>query len=195
MNYYDLRINEENKVWKKYFTFGEYFLYRNKEVEFHLIYNIGNKVNNLKIQAINSQGVVLKENEFTKTTAPNFDRIQNILFIKDSILDEKLFEDIKGLEFTTIKIDGKFQNDYKLMNFTNVINCVDYINSVRAEFDFFSTLVLDRTKIPNNLDGFFLSGWDEYGEFYCIVNDKLKSQLLKIEKASEFLIFDKIQVS
>ncbi|AYN04410.1 hypothetical protein [Flavobacterium sp. 140616W15] len=194
MNYYQLRINEENKVWKKYFTFNQYFYYKKEEVKFHLIHNLENVVNNLKIQALNSQGIVLDQNEFTKSTAPNFNRTQSIMLIKDSIFKKELFEDIKGLEFITIQIEGKFQNNYKLMNFTNVIDCVDHVNSIRKQFTFFSKLILLKSKIPKEIDGFFLSGWDLYGEFEIIVNDKLRNQLLKLEKVKDFLIFDEIQV-
>lgn len=196
MNYYQLRINEENKIWKKYFSFDASFFLRGKEIDFTDIYPSKEKIEKLKIQALNSQGfVVLNENEFIKTTAPNFDRMQSIMLIKDSILKKELFEDIKGLEFTTIKIEGKFQNNYKLMNFTNAIDCVDHVNSIREGFAFFSKLILLKSKIPKEIDGFFLSGWDLYGEFEIIVNEKLKNKLLQLEKASEFLIFDEIQVS
>ncbi|AYN04401.1 hypothetical protein [Flavobacterium sp. 140616W15] len=196
MTYYKLRINEENKVWKKYFSFDASFFLRGKEIDFTDIYPSKEKMEKLKIQALNDNGlVVLNENEFIKTTAPNFDRIDKITLIKGAVFKKELFEDIKGLEFVPIKITGKFKSDYKLMNFTNVINCVDYVNSVKEEFEFLSTLILLKSKIPNDVDGFFLSGWANYDRFEVIVNDTLKKQLLKLEKASEFLIFDKIEVS
>lgn len=195
MNYYQLRINEENKVWKKYFTFNYFFYHKKKEVKFNLIHNIESKVNNLKIQALNSKGIVLNEKEFIKGIAPNFSRIDSVMIIKESIFKKDIFNDIEGLNFTTVKIEGKFHNSYKLMNFTNVINCVDNKNSVRAKFAFFSKLILLKSKIPKEIDGFFLSGWSQYDEFEVIVNEKLKSKLLQLEKASEFLIFDKIEFS
>ena len=190
-----MRINEENKVWRKYITFSLSFVYKNNEVNFHEINNIENKINNLKIQALSSQGVVLNEKEFIKKTAPNFSRIQRILLIKETVLKVELFDDLKGVEFISLKVEGKFQNRYKLMNLTNAIDCVDRVNSVKKEFDFLSKLVLIKSMIPKEIDGFFLSGWDKYGKYETIVNERLKKKLLQLEKASEFLIFDKIEFS
>ena len=195
MGYYKLRINEENKVWRKYITFSLSFVYKNNEVNFHEINNIENKINNLKIQALSSQGVVLNEKELIKKTAPNFSRIQRILLIKETVLKVELFDDLKGVEFISLKVEGKFQNSYKLMNLTNAIDCVDRVNSVKKEFDFLSKLVLIKSMIPKEIDGFFLSGWDKYGKYETIVNERLKKKLLQLEKASEFLIFDKIEFS
>ncbi|AYN04408.1 hypothetical protein [Flavobacterium sp. 140616W15] len=196
MAYYKLNLTGENKVWKKYFTFKNNFFLSGKEINFTDIYPSKEKIDRLKIQALNDNGYdVLNENDFTKDIAPNFKRIDGTMIIKGSVFEKELFEDIKGLEFVPIKIVGKFKSDYKLMNFTNVINCVDYVNSTKAEFDFLSTLILLKSKIPNDVDGFFLSGWANYDRFEVIVNDTLKKQLLKLEKASEFLIFDKIEVS
>lgn len=196
MTYYKLNLTGENKVWKKYFAFKINFFLRGKEIDFTDIYPSKEKKERLKIQALSDNGfVVLNENDFIKDIAPNFKRIDGTMIIKNSVFERELFEDIKGLEFVPIKIVGKFKSDYKLMNFTNVINCVDYVNSTKAEFDFLSTLILLKSKIPNDIDGFFLSGWADYDRFESIVNDKLKNQLLKLEKAKDFLIFDEIQVS
>lgn len=195
MDYYKLRLNEENKVWKKYFVFAERFLCRKNEVNFHEIHNIESKINNLKIQALNSKGIVLNENVFIKEVAPIFSRIQRIIFIKETVLKEELFDDVKGVEFINLKVEGKFQNSYKLMNLTNVIDCVDRANSVRKDFDFLSKLVLIKSMIPKEIDGFFLSGWNKYNKYDTIVNENFKNKLLLLEKASEFLIFDKIEFS
>lgn len=42
--------------------------------------------------------------------------------------------------------------------FNEVIDCVDNIHSKREEFECMSTLVLDMSKIPSSVDGFFLKG-------------------------------------
>ena len=55
-------------------------------------------------------------------------------------------------------------------------------------------MVLDNVKIPKNIDGFYLSNWDKYNP-PCIISEKLKNTLEKIEKATEILIFDKIEIS
>jgi hypothetical protein len=56
-------------------------------------------------------------------------------------------------------------------------------------------MVLDKNKIPENIEGFFLSGWDKYGQFRCIVNEKLKKILEKLEKSNEILLFDKVKLN
>ena len=138
---------------------------------------------------------MLNEKEFIQKTAPNFSRIQRILLIKETVLKVELCDDLKGVEFISLKGEGKFQNSYKLMNLTNVIDCVDRANSVRKDFDFLSKLVLIKSMIPKEIDGFFLSGWNKYNKYDTIVNENFKNKLLLLEKASEFLIFDKIEFS
>lgn len=40
--------------------------------------------------------------------------------------------------------------------FNEVVDCIDNIHSKIEEFDCLSTLVLDESKIPQSVDGFFL---------------------------------------
>jgi len=38
-----------------------------------------------------------------------------------------------------------------------------------------------------------LSDWDSYGGFYSVVDKELKESLLKLDKAIDFLQFEKIE--
>jgi len=90
-------------------------------------------------------------------------------------------------------LDGKFTNDYKLICFNNIIDCVNFEKSIRKEYETFSKMILDKREIPENINGFFLSGWDWYGQYENIVSEYLMENLLKLNKASEFLIFEEIK--
>jgi hypothetical protein len=198
MHYYKIRITGENKIWKKYIIFAERFMHNNVEINVSKTIELKNDVilNNLVIQALDNNGnIVVDQNIYTKQILPDFSKIRNVFLIKEDILDYKLFENINGIKFITIKIDGTFNHNYKLLYFTNVINCVDYDKSIVGFIDHVSTIVLDKKKIPENIDGFFLSGWDKYGQFRCIINEKLKKVLEKLEKANKILLFDKVELN
>ena len=62
-------------------------------------------------------------------------------------------------------------------------------------FECMSTLVLDMSKIPSSVDGFFLKGWNKYGFYKNIVNENMKMQLLHLYKANEFLKFKEIEIN
>jgi hypothetical protein len=112
--------------------------------------------------------------------------------IKEDIVNDESFADMKGIETYEIEVDGNFSQKYKLLSFKNVVDCIDWNNSKRATIEFLSKLVLDRSKIPNDVDAFFLSNWDNFGGYRTIINEKLKDKLCSLKKASDFLIFDKI---
>jgi hypothetical protein len=194
MDYFAMKITGENKVWKKYFIFAERFLSKeNKEVNFSDFYLQNSTLSELKIQALNNDGDVVKfQSYFTKEKMPFFCKIRNVYLIREDIFKEELFNDLTGIEFYTAKVDGEFELNYKLLSFTKVLDCVDFDKSIRTQFDFSSKLVLIKSKIPKNIDGFFLSGWSRYGQYHSVVDNKLKNTLLKLEMASEFLLFDKI---
>ena len=118
--------------------------------------------------------------------------INKLFLIKDEVYKNNIFEDIKEMKAFIVKLVGKFTNDYQLMCFENIIDCVDSNKSIRKAFEAFSKMILDKRKIPNNINGFFLPGWDWYGQYENIVSESLKEKLLKLNKASEFLIFEEI---
>lgn len=194
MQLYRIRITEEDKIWKRHFTFAEDFICENKEVKFLKFIN-GSSNETCKIQAlIKGKGIVAKsEASFDKVTMPEFMEIQNILFIKEDILNIHDFSGFEGVYFKSIKIYGEFSVGYIALLFNHVIDCIDENKSKRDSFDYLSTLVLDISKVPKDMDGFFLKNWNKYGKYLNIVNEKLKEQLLRIPRAKDFLIFENIQ--
>jgi hypothetical protein len=194
MNYYKLRINEENKIWRKHIIYNEVFVLGDSEIKFAEAYST-HTITGLKIQALYNGDVIKEESFFEKRKMSEFCVIQRMMLIKEDVIEGVDFSDLQGVSFIDVLVDGTFSKKYKLLNFSEAVNCVDEVNSVRAEFDFFNTLILDSTKIPQNIDGFFLKGWNEYGKFVCVVGDKLKDRLSTLRRAKDFLIFDKIQVS
>ncbi|MHC6201752.1 hypothetical protein ACYULU_00995 [Breznakiellaceae bacterium SP9] len=196
MKYYKVLMNETNKVWKKYIIFAERFLYNNVEIN-----KIGEKIslrdmsilNNLTIQALDNNGdIVYDQNKYKKDILPNFAKIRNLFLIKDDVYNEILFENIPEIETFTVKLDGQFTNNYKLVCFKTIIDCIDNTKSIKKQFESLSRMVVDKTKIPENINGFFLSGWDEYGKYLNIVNENIMEKLLKLNKASDFLVFKEI---
>jgi hypothetical protein len=195
MEYYRMLISEENKVWKKYIIFDYNFLCNNTEIE--ICKSIASKdfdsLNNLTIQALNHYGdVVFDQREYKKQILPNFAQIRRLFLVKDEIYDEGLFENIDEIETFTVKLDGNFENNYKLLCFKNIVDCIDWNKSIRKEFETFSKMILDKTRIPENMNGFFLSGWDRYGKYENIVNENLMERLLELKNAKEFLRFKEV---
>lgn len=86
-----------------------------------------------------------------------FCKIRNVFLIREDILNEESFKNSNGVEFFTVKVDGEFEYSYKLLSFTNVVDCVNWEKSMRTQFDFSSKLILAEQKIPKDVDGFFLS--------------------------------------
>jgi hypothetical protein len=140
MDYYKLKINGANKLWKKYINFAEKFIYNNKELKtaelqkyiFEKNYNV---LNNISIQALDSRGdAVFEQKQYTKKVLYNFNCIRRLLLIKDDIFNEALFTDIEEIETYPVKIDGAFENNYKLLSFKNIIDCVDWTKSTKRNY-------------------------------------------------------------
>jgi hypothetical protein len=195
MRLYKLNINEENKVWRKYFTFAENFICNKEEIKSTDFILKKPPLNNVEIQALNNGNVIRNELFFTKEKMPEFCKIENIFLIKEDIFDYEIFSNLKGINFMNIKVYGNFSKDYKLLTFSTAIDCIDEVNSKRGSFEFLSTLVLDELKIPTQLDGFFLKNWNRYGKYDTIINEETKEALLSLYKAKDFLIFKEISIS
>jgi len=196
MKWFRILLNEDNKIWRKYIIFREMFSCNNNEIE--ICKNIElkdyNTLNNLTIHALDHNGKIVNDQKlYEKQILPNFAMINNLLLIKDEVYKNIIFESTNEMKTFIVKLAGKFENNYQLMCFENIIDCVDSKKSIRKEFETFSKMVLDKRKIPKNINGFFLSGWDWYGQYENIVNESLKENLLKLNKASEFLIFEEIK--
>ncbi|MDR2145447.1 MAG: hypothetical protein LBE91_03180 [Tannerella sp.] len=196
MRLYRLYTNGENKVWRKYFTFAERFICNGEDIaptEFALERP---PCKNVKIQALNN-GYVIKDESFfinLKEKMPEFSKIRNVFIIKDDILDIAAFSNLKGINFIDIEIEGIFSKGYKLLTFDIAADCIDEVGSKRNSIDFFSTLVLDNSKIPAHVDGFFLQNWDHYGQYVTIVNERTQEVLMSLYKAKDFLVFKEIAV-
>ena len=195
MKLYRLSINEENKVWRKYFTFAERFMCNEEEIESTEFVLKQPPYNNIKIQALSNGYVIKDESFFTKEKMPEFSEIENVLFIKEDIFYIEAFSNLKGINFIDIKVDGDFSKGYKLLTFDSSVDCIDEVNSKRAQFEFFSTLIFDSSKIPAKVDGFFLKNWNQYGQYVTIVNERTKEVLLSLPKAKDFLVFYEIAVT
>ena len=99
---------------------------------------------------------------------------------------------MENIELRNIFIQGDFPNHYKALSFNSVVDCIDNNNSIKREIEFFSKLVFDKSKIPYNINGFFLKNWDKYGKYISIVSESLKNILLSLDKSSKYLIFDEV---
>ena len=195
MKWYRITINEENKLWRKYIIFAERFLCNNNEIEICKSIELKDydTLNNLTIQALDHNGKIAADQKtYEKQVLPDFANINKLFLINDDAYENVILENIKDIKTFTIKLDGKFSNDYKLICFENIIDCVNFTKSTRKEFETFSIMLLDKRKIPEGINGFFLPGWDWYGQYENIVNEYLMGNLLKLKKASEFLIFKEI---
>lgn len=190
MAYFRIIFKEDNKLWRKYFTFAYRFVIGdNEDVKFPENYTLQSS-DVLKIQAINHQGDVVKDiSFFKKEKISPFQRTKSHILVREDIFQEELFKDLKGITFLTVVPDGNFPYKYKMLSFTNVLDCVDWQHSIRKQFDFFSKLVLDTSKIPEGLNGFYLSNWNQFGYYTCIVDEKLKEALLQLAELPKFLDF------
>lgn len=102
---------------------------------------------------------------------------------------------INGISFKRVSVHGDFPFNYMVLIFNEVVDCIDNIHSKIEEFDCLSTLVLDESKIPQSVDGFFLKGWNKYGFYKSIVNENMKMRLLHLYKANDFLRFKEVQTN
>jgi len=195
MKLYKLGIREENKIWKNYFTFAERFICNEEEIESTEFVLKRPLYDNIMIQALKNGYVIKDESFFTKEKMPEFSIIENIFFIREDVFDMEAFSDLNGIKFMNIKVDGSFSKDYKLLTFDTAIDCIDEARSKRNAFEFFSALFLDASRIPDQVDGFFLKNWHQYGQYETIINERTKDALLRLHKAKDFLIFKEISVT
>lgn len=192
MNYFIMNFTGDDKIFKNYITFAYGFQYQeDRNVCFHKIYPQNTKIFN--IEALNHQGDVVRDlSLFPKKKMPPFCKISDVFLVREDIFKADLFADLQGIEFLYAEVLGNFPFKYQVLSFKNVLDCIDFQQSIRAEFDFFSTLVIDKEKIPLGLNGFFLSGWDKFGGFRCIVDETLKNKLLMLKDLDKFIKFKEV---
>ena len=199
MSIYILRITVgNNRFWNKYITYGYRLRINNEDIKFHKFKDSKIK-GDLHICALSNMGAIIREESYYRALKKpkkmsEFNFVESLIIIKNDILNTEVFKDIKGVTFLDVAVEGDFSQGYKLLNFDKVEECVNRTLSVREEFDHYSTLVLDKTKVPKDVDGFFLKGWCEYDKYEPIVNENIKSALLKLPMADKFLEFDELQV-
>lgn len=191
MIYHKLRITTENKYWKGYFNFAERFLSEGEEILFSEAYKKGN-VSDLKIQALQN-GMVIRDENLFKLNMPMFSIVERVLLIRGDLVANNTFSELNGISLIEVKVDGTFWHNYKLLYFDTALDCVDETNSKRADIEFLSKLVLDKSKIPKQTEGFYLDNWNRYNKFTSIVGQKTKEKLLMLKEANKFLIFDKLE--
>lgn len=199
MDLYLLRIRgADNRFWNKYITYRYEFVINNQNIYFHNYIN-SQITGNLMIQALKSGGDVVKDESYFESLKrpekmPEFFNVDHLFGIKNDIIDMHVFSSIKGIKFLDVKVDGNFSQGYKLLTFDKIADCVNWSFSVRSDFSFLSALILDKAKIPQDVDGFFLSGWNKYGKYETIVNENLKNSLTSLTSGKDFLVFNKLQV-
>lgn len=191
-DYFLLSFTSDDGLYKTFFSFANGFLYRGeRHIKFSQLLK-DNTVTQAKIQPLLQDGKPFQRLSIQKKKMPPYCKISDAFLIREDLFCVKPFEHIKGITFIDIEVDGVFPQKYKLLSFSNVLNCIDIKRSVRSEIDFFSKLVLNKSEIPATLNGFFLSGWDLFGGVNYIVDNELKDNLITLDQLSSFFIFEKL---
>ena len=96
MAYFRIIFKEDNKLWRKYFTFAYRFVIGdNEEVKFPENYTLQSS-DVLKIQALNHQGEVVKDISFFKKEKMSpFQRTRSHILVREDIFQEELFKNLK----------------------------------------------------------------------------------------------------
>jgi hypothetical protein len=190
MKYFKIRVNIDNKLWTNFYSFSHHFFCKDREITF--VDEYVNKKVKLELRALNNGFPVYSEVPFEKKEMPFYLMRENILLIRNDFFKKDLFDIMENIELRNIFIQGDFPNHYKALSFNSVVDCIDNNNSIKREIEFFSKLVFDKSKIPYNINGFFLKNWDKYGKYISIVSESLKNILLSLDKSSKYLIFDEV---
>ena len=196
MKWYKIYLNGENRIWKKCITYSWEFIYEDKEINFQRIIDSSSSERYQIKALIKGKGLIAKSiSGFGQIRMPEFAEVSHLFLVREDILNINELSSIKGISLKRVSVYGDFPLDYMAIIFNEVIDCVDNIHSKREEFECMSTLVLDMSKIPSSVDGFFLKGWNKYGFYKNIVNENMKMQLLHLYKANEFLKFKEIEIN
>lgn len=196
MKWYKIYLNGENRIWKKCITYSWEFIYEDKEINFQRIIDSSSSERYQIKALIKGKGLIAKSiSEFGQIRMPEFAEVSHLFLVREDILNINELSSIKGISLKRVSVHGDFPLDYMAIIFNEVIDCVDNIHSKREEFECMSTLVLDMSKIPSSVDGFFLKGWNKYGFYKNIVNENMKMQFLHLYKANEFLKFKEIEIN
>ena len=191
MKYFRVRVSINNRLWKNFFTYMYHFLCKESTTTF--VKNYANRQTILELIALNDKGeFILSEKSFEKEEMPFYLTKESILLIRDDFFHEELFTDLIGIDFRNVIVQGEFSHFYVMLSFINILDCIHKEKNKKNEVDPFNGLVLDRKKIPLNIDGFFLDKWDRWGEYTPFVSEILKNRLLMLDKAQKYLLFDEV---
>ena len=172
MKWYKIYLNGENRIWKKCITYSWEFIYEDKEINFQRIIDSSSSERYQIKALIKGKGLIAKSiSGFGQIRMPEFAEVSHLFLVREDILNINELSSIKGISLKRVSVYGDFPLDYMAIIFNEVIDCVDNIHSKREEFECMSTLVLDMSKIPSSVDGFFLKGWNKYGFYKNIVNE------------------------
>jgi hypothetical protein len=197
MDYYLVKISGSNSIWKKNIVFHEGFFNDNEEIILEDVCNNFNKYPSIFVKALNPNGeTVLLRKDLVKKEFPPFFDIDRAIIIKKELLDESIIKDFNDILLLDVYIKGDFDIKYSLLFFKERIDCVNFENSTFNKYQF-TLPTLERSKIPKFIDGFYLSDWNNNNKsgrfrYYNIVSEKLKNQILKLDKANVFFEFSKI---
>ena len=196
MKWYKVYLNGENRIWKKCITYSWEFMHENEEINFQEIMGSSSK-KECQIKAlVKGKGLTAKSiSDFEQIRMPEFAEVSHLFLIREDVLNINDLSSINGISFKRVSVHGDFPFNYMVLIFNEVVDCIDNIHSKIEEFDCLSTLVLDESKIPQSVDGFFLKGWNKYGFYKSIVNENMKMRLLHLYKANEFLRFKEVQTN
>lgn len=191
MRYYTVDISREYEIWDKHISIDRTVYIENKENTLLTIANNTALRKEIKVRALSQDGDDVFSEKFfpLDESLPYFFEIDGVILIRSDIFTEALFRELKGVNVLDIKVDGSFKHSYKAIFMVNSLNCIDCEKSVRKAMAFFSSLVLDVTKIPNDINGFFLNGWKLYDKVVTIVDEKLKEELSRLEFSDTYLSF------
>lgn len=193
MNYYKLGLNQSNKFWKRYVIFG-HDIYSDEllssEVEFEESepgkdYFVERLKNGIlpEFSFIGTDAVIAKECLFLNLEVSK-EYISKIAIIeKESRQRYFAIKILKSIDCADLN-----KSDYepwpegaKLMPWHNPIG------------RFFHKPVLIAEKIPAGAAAFKIENWG--GAYNIVVSEQFKKELIKINKADEFLTFEKLDVS
>lgn len=187
-----LSFTSEDKLYSPYLSFAHGFLYQGqRHVKFSDLIE-AKCLKEAKLQALLPDGSPFQRTSVQRKKMPPYCKVSDAFLIRDDLFSANRFNNLTGVAFINIEVDGVFPYQYKALTFSHIINCVDRERSVRCQLDFFSNLVLDKSQIPTSLNGFFLSGWDLFGGIRCIVDKELKQSLQTLEGLSSFFVFEEL---
>ncbi|MBA5201398.1 hypothetical protein H2Y56_18595 [Pectobacterium aroidearum] len=192
MNYYKLGINPDGKKWKGYMNVSSFVSDEN-----------GNEFSDVKLEKVQEFKGDLCIGLLREGKIPPVISIGSRFLAFDSNIFDGDFCPA-GAKLTKLSCGDKY--NYMLVRICNYVDCVDWSSSkvdlwpagyTPEEWEnkrgrFFIEPVLQKNKIPRDLDIFRLSEWG--GAFNIIISECFKNKLLGFEFDDSFLEFRELVV-